>query len=132
MRRVLIFQSKLFVDGARDLLLSPISIIAGIIGILISKDNPQEHFDEVIKFGRKSERWINLFECQEHQDDSSTNLEDLMNNVENSILKQAQSRKVSAQALVKLKGVMTKIDQEITKAHDRNKNEPEDSAETKE
>ncbi len=58
---VLAFQGKLFVDGLRDLILSPISIAAAIAGLLLERDEPRKYFDRVLHFGIRSEIWINLF-----------------------------------------------------------------------
>lgn len=60
-RDVLVFQAKLFVDGLRDLILSPMSIVAALAGLLGRGDEPRRHYDEVIRMGRRSEHWINLF-----------------------------------------------------------------------
>lgn len=55
------FQIKLLLDGARDILLSPVSIAAGLIGILSNDPKPDRAFRRVMVWGRKSEDWINLF-----------------------------------------------------------------------
>lgn len=60
-RDVVVFQTKLFLDGLRDLVLSPMSLIAALAGLVSRGDNPRRHYDEVMRAGRKSERWINLF-----------------------------------------------------------------------
>ncbi len=61
-RRVIVFQAKLFLDGLRDLLLSPLSIIAAVLGLLSQRSDPHFYFERLLMFGRGSERWINLFE----------------------------------------------------------------------
>jgi hypothetical protein len=61
LRDVLQFQAKLFVDGLRDLLMSPISIGAALAGLLLDREDPARLFRELQQFGRRSERWINLF-----------------------------------------------------------------------
>ena len=58
---VLALQFKLAIDGVRDLLLSPISIVAAIAGIFTHPENPGVHFERVLKFGHKTDKWINLF-----------------------------------------------------------------------
>ncbi len=55
------FQLKLLLDGVRDILLSPVSIIAALIGILSTDPTPDRAFRRVMVWGRKSEDWINLF-----------------------------------------------------------------------
>jgi hypothetical protein len=58
---VLLFQFKLVADGLRDLLLSPISIIAGILGLIAGGDDPHQYFRRLLAIGRRSDVWINLF-----------------------------------------------------------------------
>ena len=61
-RDVGVLQVKLLVDGLRDLVLLPASLIAGIISLLNSRDGkPGPHFYQLISVGKQSERWINLF-----------------------------------------------------------------------
>lgn len=60
-RDLLAFQFKLALDAVRDLLLSPISIIAVIAGLVSRQDNPGKHFYDLLRVGHKSDRWINLF-----------------------------------------------------------------------
>lgn len=54
-------QLKLLADGFRDALLIPVSIIATLIGLLRGGNDCDLEFNRVIKLGRRSERWINLF-----------------------------------------------------------------------
>lgn len=61
LRDVLRFQLKLLADALRDLLLSPISLIVAFAGIILPGDNPRRYFDQLLRLGRRSERWINLF-----------------------------------------------------------------------
>jgi len=58
---VVLFQLKLIADGLRDLLLSPISIIAGILGLVAGGNDPHRYFRRLLAIGRRSEVWINLF-----------------------------------------------------------------------
>lgn len=62
------FQLKLALDGLRDLVLSPASIIAGVLGIIFSPDNPGKYFNRLLEFGRRSDVWINLFGASKHYD----------------------------------------------------------------
>ena len=56
--RLVIFQAKLVVDGARDVVLLPISLVAGIIDFA---KGDSANFDAVLRLGRQTEHWINLF-----------------------------------------------------------------------
>ena len=57
---VLVFQFKLFMDGLRDVILVPVSLVAALLG-LISGGNPARFYHKVLLFGRRTEAWINLF-----------------------------------------------------------------------
>ena len=61
LRDLAVFQFKLLADGLRDLIMSPVSLIAGLIGLLFVHDNPHRPFHDVLALGKRSERWINLF-----------------------------------------------------------------------
>jgi len=60
-RETAVFQLKLLADGFRDALLIPISLIAGLLGIVRGGEDCNRQFREVVRLGRRSERWINLF-----------------------------------------------------------------------
>lgn len=45
----------------RDLLLVPISLIAGIIGLIRGGPNADQPFRDILALGRRTEVWINLF-----------------------------------------------------------------------
>lgn len=61
-RDVAVFQVKLIVDGLRDLVLVPLSLIAGIMSLASGKDGfPGTQFYRLLGVGKQSERWINLF-----------------------------------------------------------------------
>jgi hypothetical protein len=55
------FQIKLLADGLRDALLIPLSLVAALLGLLRGGEDCDREFGRVIKLGRRSERWINLF-----------------------------------------------------------------------
>jgi hypothetical protein len=56
-----LFQAKLLADGLRDILLVPVSIAATLLGLVAGGDTPDRWFREVLRLGRRSERFINLF-----------------------------------------------------------------------
>lgn len=61
-RDVAVFQVKLLADGLRDVVLVPVSLVAGIVSLLSGRDDrPGTEFYELLSLGRRSERWINLF-----------------------------------------------------------------------
>jgi hypothetical protein len=58
---LLVFHLKLATGGVRDILLSPVSIIAVIVGLVAGGDKPEVYFRRVQRFGRRSDLWINVF-----------------------------------------------------------------------
>ena len=61
LRTVVIFQFKLFVDGLRDVILVPVSIIAAALDLLSGAPSTSGNFASVMNMGRRSERYIDLF-----------------------------------------------------------------------
>lgn len=62
LRDVIVLQAKLVVDGLRDLVLVPASLIAGFISLVSGKDGvPGPQFYSLLGVGKQSEHWINLF-----------------------------------------------------------------------
>ena len=61
-RDIGVLQVKLVVDGLRDLLLVPASLIAGLVSLLSNKGGKPSHYlYELLDLGKQSEHWINLF-----------------------------------------------------------------------
>ena len=60
-RDMLIFQIKLAIDAIRDLFLSPVSIICGLVDILLGKTLSKSYFYKLMGFGHQSDAWLNLF-----------------------------------------------------------------------
>ena len=61
-RDAAVLQVKLIVDGLRDFLLVPASIIAAIMSLLSGADGkPGPQFYRLVGFGKRTERWIDLF-----------------------------------------------------------------------
>ena len=85
-RRVLWFQLSLAADGLRDLLMSPASIIAALLGLLNPR-NPSWAFDHLMALGRVSDRWINLFEQEDllPDEERGLTLDDLLDDVEREV-----------------------------------------------
>ena len=63
-RDVAVFQVKLVLDGVRDVLLSPISLLVTLVGLLTDTERPGRYFYDLLRYGRRTDRWINLFGAQ--------------------------------------------------------------------
>jgi hypothetical protein len=109
LRDVIVFQAKLLVDGLRDLLLSPLSVFAALVDLLVPGDDGGKRFYAVVRFGRRTERWINLFGAADRQasDTDPQGVDVLLEELEG-LMRDPQRReeaKARAQALVdRLKG----------------------------
>jgi hypothetical protein len=64
-RDIIVLQLKLVVDGLRDFILVPISLLVGIISLVKGGESSGSEFYELLRTGRRSERWINLFGAAE-------------------------------------------------------------------
>jgi hypothetical protein len=60
-RDVLVLQLKLAVDALRDLVISPVSLVAGLVDLVQGGERPGRLFYGVLAAGRRSEALINLF-----------------------------------------------------------------------
>ncbi len=97
-RETAVLQIKLLADGFRDAVLIPVSLIAALIGLLRGGEQADREYRRVIKLGRRSERWINLFGHQRplgkpHPADSMDNV---LGQVESAILRQYKKEKTKA------------------------------------
>jgi hypothetical protein len=60
-RRLLVFQCKLLIDAAKDLLLSPLALAAALVDILQPSPPSRMLFPALMKLGRRAEEAISLF-----------------------------------------------------------------------
>ena len=60
-RDLVVFQVKLAIDALRDVLLSPVALVAGLLDLIAGGERPRGHLYSVLLLGRRTERWINLF-----------------------------------------------------------------------
>ena len=75
-RDAFVLQLKLVVDGARDLLLMPLVLIATIFGLLKHQNNPGRYLYRLLSYGKASERWIGLFDEAKKDDMQPLDLQD--------------------------------------------------------
>lgn len=73
LRCLVIFQLKLAADAIRDLVMSPVSIVMFILDLILAPAEKDSHYQQLLQFGRKTDRWINLFE--EHYEPESKRAE---------------------------------------------------------
>ena len=61
LRDVAVLQFKLLVDGLRDLILVPASLIVALVSLMRGGDDTGREFYELLQKGKRSEEWIDLF-----------------------------------------------------------------------
>ncbi len=122
-RDLAVLQFKLLVDGFRDLVLLPASIIAAVVSVMNSKDGkPGPHFYNLLAVGKQSELWINLFgalkSAPDDLDHSATlagaDIDDIVSKLERFVVAEHKRGGVTAQA-------KSRIDQALRNLHGKGK-----------
>ena len=109
-RDLAVFQVKLLFDGFRDLLLLPISLIAGFVSLIKGGRKPSSEFYDLLKLGRRSEHWINLFGAASHLHGPATeedrfpveDVDEMVSRVESYVVDEFHRGGVTAQAKERL------------------------------
>ncbi|MEM6818804.1 MAG: hypothetical protein AAF578_08425 [Pseudomonadota bacterium] len=129
-RDLIVFQFKLFIDGLRDVILIPVSLVAGILSLLKPGRDAGAEFYEVVTFGKQTERSINLFEAADRMQTSSDNdqipeLDGLVSDVENYMRDQYDKGQFDG-VRNRLQGLIDTIDGKVRarKPADSDKDEP--------
>lgn len=98
-RDVVVFQMKLAVDASRDIALVPVSLVAGVVDIVTARGRRGENFYAVLRLGRRTERWINLFgAAEEPAGDEVHSLDALVGQAERLLVEQYERGGVTAAA----------------------------------
>lgn len=115
-RDVAVLQVKLFVDGLRDLLLVPVSIAAGIVSILKAGDQPGTAFYDLLHYGRRTEKMIDLFGAADRvrgaaaeSDESLPNIDDMMTQVESFVIDEYRSGGITAEAKRRIESILQRV-----------------------
>lgn len=128
-RNAVVFQLKLMVDGLRDLVLLPVSLVATIIGLLRGGDEPEREFLQVIDIGRESERWINLFGNHDVTDHTNgiASIDALFTKVEETLKQQYKAAGISQSAQAEIDGALQAAHEEATQQQSGKQTGREDS-----
>ncbi len=125
-RDVGLLQVKLIVDGFRDLLLVPASLIAGIISMFSPGPYERSVFYRLVCMGKQTEQWINLFSAYENAPDDvkaeyeirSMQLDDLVGKVETFVVDEYQKGGVTKQAKEKIDKALDELQRSIKSGND--------------
>ena len=116
-RDVAVFQVKLVFDGFRDLLLVPISLIAGLVSLVKGAGGASPEFYDLLKIGRRSERWINLFGAatryhgppRAEDKFALDDVDELVSRVESFVVDEYRKGGVTAQAKARLDNALDRL-----------------------
>ena len=110
-RDLAVLQFKLLVDGFRDLVLLPASIIAALVSVLRSENGrPGPQFYDLLVAGKQSEVWINLFGALKNAPDGvdhstafdAADIDDMVSKVEIFMIDEYKRGGVTAQAKTRI------------------------------
>ncbi len=117
-RDAALLQFKLIVDGLRDFLLVPASLVAALISFLSSRDGkPGPQFYQLVQWGKQSEHWIDLFGALKNAPDEvierelpvDASLDDVVSYVEAIVVKEHKEGAVSKQAKRHIEKALSKV-----------------------
>ena len=114
-RESLLFQLKLLADGLRDFVLLPLSLMATLIGLARSGQDPEAEFNRVLDLGRKTERWIDLFgnHAHHHERQEMRSLDGVVNRVESVIRQQVNEGNISEAASTHLANALDSLQRKV-------------------
>ena len=113
-----VLQVKLIVDGLRDLVLVPLSLVAGIVSLASSKDNrPGPQFYHLLAWGKQSEVWINLFgavknspeKIEQPQPFGDKDIDDIVGRLESFVVDEVKRGGVTTQAKERLDKILDAV-----------------------
>ena len=107
-REAAVLQLKLLADGIRDAILIPLSLLAALIGLVEGGKDCDEKFRRVVKLGRRSEHWINLFGQQPPLGVShpAGSMDSILNQVESIVLDQYRKGRTAEETRAAVKEAM--------------------------
>jgi hypothetical protein len=121
-RDIAVLQVKLVVDSFRDIVLVPVSLIAGAASLIKGGERPAPHFYDLLRVGKQSEHWINLFGAADHVQGSSPyddrfagqDIDSVVSKVEAFVIDEYKKGGVTAQAKEHLDKVLNSVSRNRT------------------
>jgi hypothetical protein len=117
-------QVKLIVDGLRDLVLVPASLIAGILSLFSNSPVEDSYFYRLICIGKHSEHWINLFGAYDNASErlkqefeqESAGMDDVLARVEDYVVAEYHKGGVTRQAKDKIDAALRDIKDSVRRS----------------
>lgn len=127
-RDAVFFQGKLLLDGVRDVVLVPISIVAALIDLVAGERPAGRRFYGVVQLGRRSEHWINLFGAADRSPhanrwdhgEESVRLDDLVEQVEKVVKDQYAEGGVTGSARNALNRALEVLNENVARRERKN------------
>lgn len=112
-RDVLVFQLKLILDGLRDLILSPVSMVAGLIDVATGGDRRNGGaFYSLLRFGHRTDGWINLFGAAGvREGEEPPVVDDLIGRLESVLARDVEEGGLSAAAKASVDRALDRVQQ---------------------
>ena len=113
-----VLQVKLVVDGLRDIVLVPLSLVAGVVSIASSKDGrPGPQFYHLLAWGKQSEVWINLFGAVKNSPEKieqpkpfgDRDIDDIVGRLESFVVDEVKRGGVTTQAKERLDKILDAV-----------------------
>ena len=100
LRDLIVFQVKLFADGLRDVLLSPLSFVAALADVITGKHGPESNFYSLLRAGKKTDGWIDLFGAADRLDPEApdSELDKMLDKLETELTESYREGRLSAAA----------------------------------
>jgi hypothetical protein len=121
-RQAIVFQLKLGLDALRDVFMSPVSIVLVITDTIMANNHQQSYFIRLMRLGKKSDHWINLFdvdlgktEPRDNKVAADSNVDDWFKKIEEVIKEQQVDGKLSQSGKEKLQKYFRRINQSSDK-----------------
>jgi len=125
-RQAIVFQLKLGLDAFRDVLMSPVSILLLIADIVMANNHQKSYFIRLMRLGKKSDNWINLFGVDSPNTKPSdkivaadSNVDYWFTKIEDVIKEQQVDGKLSQSGKEKLQQYFSRINQSSDKSEDK-------------
>lgn len=115
MRDIAVLQVKLVADGVRDLVLVPVSLVVGIYSLFSGGDRPGTEFYRLLRYGRRSDRLINLFGAADRvqgppeADAPLPDIDDMVARVETFIVDEYKKGGITAQAKNQIDNMLNSV-----------------------
>src|SRR4051812_18990421 len=82
-KSVALLQLKVLLGAARDLAVGPAALVAAMIDLVLLKQQQPRFFNAALRFGERSDRWIDVWSGGRHpEDDPRENVDALIARVE--------------------------------------------------